>query len=604
MGLQAVFSRIVPSLGSSVMRFPLAAGIAAIFALFHVFELDDAFGLSNRESIRVSLGLISAFFWTLGVALLGERAKTVGLRVGLSVIGIAAIAALHFYPELLAFQPYLFLAALGVFVGVAAYLPPAGVTSRAAFWQFNHRLWLGAGLALVGAVLFAGGLSLIIETLELLFEFDFPSRTHEKIWIIGLGFVAPLNWMSMVPRDFHEAVPEGEQTEFTSKAVATIVKYILVPLLLVYTAILYVYAAKIAADGVLPKGRLGPMVLAYGAVGTLTILMAFPTRNWGGPLVAFFWRHWFWLTVGPVILLFLAAYTRVDQYGVTEERYLVLLAGFWLGAWALVFAFWQKDRDIRLLPISLMGLLLVASVGPWGAKGLSLTSQVGELETLLEKTGRLSVGRVASAQDMPAISAEDARRVRSIIYYINRRDALAEVRHWFNDDKNDPFDGKTKRYRMSDRLFSRLGVTTGSGKVPGRVRIVYQTNKAATMPITGLSHLAGPYRFHLSGSKQADLRYTIEAEDGSGFEIALSRDAMVIERPRPGEPERLTIDLGQLVLKTLGKERTIYRGKPMIHARELSGRRFAILFQNFSGQMLREKVDNLTGSFWIFWGEP
>ena len=78
MELQAVFSRIVPSLGSSVMRFPLAAGIAAIFAFFHVFELDDAFGLSNRESIRVSLGLISAFFWTLGVALLGERAMTLG----------------------------------------------------------------------------------------------------------------------------------------------------------------------------------------------------------------------------------------------------------------------------------------------------------------------------------------------------------------------------------------------------------------------------------------------------------------------------------------------------------------------------------------------
>ena len=76
----------------------------------------------------------------------------------------------------------------------------------------------------------------------------------------------------------------------------------------------------------LPKGRLGPLVLGYGAVGTLSVLMAYPIRNHGGPLVKALWRHWFWLTLVPVGLLFMAAYQRIAQYGWTEERYLVVAA--------------------------------------------------------------------------------------------------------------------------------------------------------------------------------------------------------------------------------------------------------------------------------------
>ena len=58
----------------------------------------------------------------------------------------------------------------------------AASESNATFWLFNHRLWLGALLALVGAGLFGAGLYVIHETLHLLFGITLSSR-HGRIYL-------------------------------------------------------------------------------------------------------------------------------------------------------------------------------------------------------------------------------------------------------------------------------------------------------------------------------------------------------------------------------------------------------------------------------------
>ena len=168
----------------------------------------------------------------------------------------------------------------------------------------------------------------------------------------------------------------------------------LVPLLLVYTAILYAYALKIGLAGTLPKGTLGSMVVGYLLTGAATLLLAYPIRESGGLLVRLFWRYWVWLALMPVLLLFLAAYTCIAAYGLTEPRYIVVL----IGNWALLLAIlriWRPDRfDLRLIPGTLAALLLAASFGPWGAIGASVISQKAELAAILRAKGLLADGKI------------------------------------------------------------------------------------------------------------------------------------------------------------------------------------------------------------------
>lgn len=538
-----------PDVGAAVRRFPFASLIAVVFTLLHLFEAKDIFGLSGNAWMRVSLGLGTAFLWSMALTLYAERHEWPHLRrIAGEVAGFGVVAMLFTQSVLFSLQPHLMFLAVGILVGLAAYMR-VGSTPNAAFWQFNHHLWLGAGLSLVGALLFAGGLSLIVETLELLFEVDFPRTTHEKIWTVAFGLIAPLNWLSLTPTDFSETVQEGEQEEFTSRAVAVIVKYILAPLLLVYTAILYAYAVKIAIDGVLPKGRLGPMVLAYGGLMTLTVLLAWPARTASGPLVTIFWRHWFWLILGPVAMLFLAVYQRIAQYGVTDERYMVVLAGVWLAALGLWFLFRHGVRDLRILPASLAIALFLAAFGPWGAVGLSVRSQTAQLAGLLEQHGRMKDGQVVNTDADKPLPRAEGRRVASILRYLERSGHLYELEGWFASMEKSPFRPGASTARISKDILVRVGAPQGAHILTEAEHLNFTAARPTSLAASRLDRIIGPLALkHGStdtvlaveggGALSVDFEnnmVTVRFEDGKELQfdlVATARKALTLKAPR------------------------------------------------------------------------
>ncbi|MGI9382238.1 MAG: DUF4153 domain-containing protein [Methyloligellaceae bacterium] len=601
---------LAPDIGAAAERFPIAVLAAASITAFLVFDVDDVLGLSDDAVLRVTLGHASAFFWALAVALRAEAADwDPTRRFGITLAGIGVIAGLYAFPRIVALQPFQLCAALAILAGLAPYLARRTGDVGPAFWQYNHQLWLGFGLALVGAGLFAGGLSLIIETLELLFDLDFGPWVHRKVWTVGLGLIAPINWLSLAPRDFGKDVPIGEQTEFTSQAVANIVKFILVPLLLVYTAILYAYAVKIAVDGVLPKGRLGPMVLAYGGLGSLTALLAYPTRGVGGPLVALFWRHWFWLTAVPLVLLFLAAYARIAQYGVTDERYLVVLAGFWLASLAVLFAFKRDDRDIRVLPLSLCLLLGLAAFGPWGTAATSVRSQTSELAALLEKHGRLKAGRIAQVTFDDQLPVADAKRVNSIITYLWRWDRLDAIAPWFVGRPDDPFGADATRLPRPWQIAKLIGVRTSFRSSSGAGSIAYAPDRPARLDVQGFTSLSGPYQFTLS-KRRATWDFTIEAPPNREIKLTVSREAVILEDLANGTSDRLPLTklvqtiqpadgLGPLAD---GAQATRPGRPPHLFVHQLGDVRVGLFFPHSTGNRDDTGFRYLTGRVWVLIG--
>jgi hypothetical protein len=144
--------------------------------------------------------------------------------------GIAAIALLvSFQWEVWLAVPLLF-AILILGVGLSGHLV-AG-ERNGSFWLFNHRLWLAAALALLGAGMFGAGLSVIVLTLNFLFGLDLPATLHRDINTVAFGFIAPVSWLALAPRSFTDQLGEQEEREFTTRAVAALVKFVLVPLLL------------------------------------------------------------------------------------------------------------------------------------------------------------------------------------------------------------------------------------------------------------------------------------------------------------------------------------------------------------------------------------
>lgn len=562
----------LPQIAAVGARFPLAVVATLALALYLLFDLHrpgSAGAVREWWGVKIPVGLGVAALWAFGMALWTEARGTDGLKAALGIAGWCVIALLIALSRALDLEIVLVALALLAGLSVAAYLGRRG-DQNGAFWLFNHELWSGAAAAFVAVVLSAGGVTAIIWTLDYLFGINLPQSLPNKVWIVATTVIGPIYWLSLVPRDLEARVAEGVPADFLNRAISVLSTFVVIPLLLVYAAILHAYAAKILLESSLPKGRLGWMVLSFGCAMALALLAAFPTRNSSGRHVVFFWRAWPYLLIVPLILLFVAVGARVRQYGLTEQRYMVALAGVWLALLALIYGFRRSEaRNLALVPGLLTGLLLLASFGPWGMTGWSIRNQVKEFAARLAAAGLLKDGRIVpDARPTTTLLVSDRQRLHGIIDYLNGKGRLADLQPFFANDPQNPFggaSGTSARYEdgLAGRVRERIGIGRTSPAM-GPQTLVFHGVAPTVVAIGNGARLVGPLTLSVTaGRRKGEQTYetpagkivvefdqpTLSVTDVSGriarFSLARLVDPAgpVLQPAGPGQP-RTPIEIG------------------------------------------------------------
>ncbi len=588
--------RKLPDVMEAASRFPLAvliAGLLTFYRLNHDFARDvDA---------RIMGALAASFLWAVAVDFFIESGKRpLAARLALWVAGIGAVAALFYWFWELWVSPQLLIGALLILVGLGGYV--GRNVSNETFWLFNHRLWLGAALALFGAGLFAAGLVAIIETVRLLFGLAAPAQVQEHVITLSLCFVAPVSFLAFAPSRFTDPITAREEGDFTLRAAAALTKFVLVPLLLLYTAILYAYAVKILLAFELPKGMLGGMVVSYLLAGAATLLVGYPSRETGGAHVRFFFNSWVELSALPVALLFVAVGRRIADYGVTEQRYLMVL----IGVWALILAAFRvlrgKDFDLRLVPGVLAVLMFAASFGPGGAIGFSVLSQKEQLAALLTAKGMLVDGKIvprgAGAPDNPL--GTEAWRARSIEWYLNTHRALHLLAPWFAGLPNDPFaEGKSPDETARDLLLA-LGLRADVANSAGVVYFTHYSDTPVVLAPPNGAYVIGPVVFEGAGSSQAIPPKTVAVE-GLGTVTLELADKELIARLEDGATA--SFDIGQAVKEVYARGwPNVMDHRPLALKAKPSGLDGTMIIDNLNGTYKEPDFDISLLRFWLLLG--
>src|SRR5215469_3325347 len=322
-----------------VRRFPLAVLCALALTALNWPRFDyyagppysPASALSPMQvaSYYLSPFLIAAFFLTFAFALYGEAKGRKAAGLIAAAIGVLLLAVI--YPawtgiRMLALTPStsiraedltsqlspgplsLPLVSRWFFLGGLVLLPLLGPyagwrAEPGAFWQFAHRLGVAFLAALAGAGLALGGFAAIVETAKLLFGLTFPQTTYAKAGDIAIYFAIPIIWLVLTPGNFEELPKTGAAKEFSSRAVALLVKYILIPVASVLSLMLAGYIALVLIEGRFETARLGLRSLVYGSGVILTALLAYPERE-DSRIVRLFWHVWPCLLVAPSVLFF------------------------------------------------------------------------------------------------------------------------------------------------------------------------------------------------------------------------------------------------------------------------------------------------------------
>ncbi|NTE04936.1 DUF4153 domain-containing protein [Agrobacterium tumefaciens] len=277
------------------------------------------------------------------------------------------------------------------------------------FWQFNKVLFLRFLTAALYSIVLYGGLAIALVAVDGLFNVAIYWKTYMSVFaIIAAGF-SPVFFLAGIPTNFEQLETESSYP----KGLKIFTQFVLIPLMTIYLAILLFYEIKIMVSWSLPKGLVSSLIIGYAVFGILSLLLIYPMKEKeGNSWIKLFSRFFYSMLIPLIILLLLAVWKRVEPYGITESRYILILIALWLTCITAYFLF-SKKQNIKLIPISLAILTMLAVYGPQSASAVSKYSQIARLKKIL-----------------PSKKVEDLNEKPSVVRYLISKHGLSALQHF------------------------------------------------------------------------------------------------------------------------------------------------------------------------------
>lgn len=419
MNLLSLMKTGLTSLYQSIKRFPLTIILSAITTalLIAVSRVYD--GATQNALSRLAMAAALGIPLTLSLALAYERrrpAKTVEIASYGLALGLLVLYRIFLLPEFTMVPVTRYIA-----VSIALYLTFLFVPYF--FQRRGFELYVIKVIsrflvtAIYSAVLF-GGLAITLLTIDLLLGIEVTSVFYANVWMVVAGIFAPCSFLAGLPG----ADWDSEQETYPS-LLRVLLLYIVIPLILTYTSILYIYFLKTLVTLEWPKGTVSHLVLWYSVFSAGVIFLIHPLIR--ESKFARFFTVWFPKLVLPALaMMFIAIGVRINAYGVTENRYFVVALGLWVLGIMIYYSLAKQFRNI-ILPISLALVALLTVVGPWSAYSVSKYSQNARLEAI---AAEYNMVKDASLQKPDRdITKEDQKRIVSILDYFADSHSLQAV---------------------------------------------------------------------------------------------------------------------------------------------------------------------------------
>lgn len=449
---------------TSLLRFPLTLvsaliGVVLALYLFEYHEEKINFFPWINTMLCAALG-IPLFFCA---ALVAERKQWEGTKkAGILIVAALVLLALYFtFPGSDSTHntsiPYVRYGLYNLTIHLCvSVLPFAFSRQLNGYWNFNKLLFLRILLSgLYSGALFLG-LVLALTALRLLFDVQIHEELYFEIWVVIVGLFNTWFFISGIPEHFDQLDAVVEYP----KGLRIFSQYVLLPLLVLYLLILYSYGAKIIITWDWPRGIVAYLITFVSILGILTFLLLYPY----GQQPAFSWikstsKIYYFVLVPLVVLLYMAILMRIDDYGITVNRYAVLLLALWISAVCLYTIFGKTN--IKFIPVSLAITVFLCSFGPWSVFAVSERSQVHRLEKILVNSRILVDGKINneplwSKDSLPRLYARnenlnEARltdslhnEVKSILEYLDNHHGYAAIQPWYRQDLNSIVDKQEK----------------------------------------------------------------------------------------------------------------------------------------------------------------
>ncbi|UOQ70340.1 DUF4153 domain-containing protein [Hymenobacter cellulosilyticus] len=548
---------VVAEAARVIRRFPLTLLCALVLCvvLIYINHLNSVEERDISWLFPVMSTALLGLTLTLSASLASERYHWSGLKRLAALAGTIALLGLWYavcpaQANLVwGLRLFVLLVAQHLLVAVVPYLPELRrKADTPSFWRYNETLFLRILTAgLYSGVLYAG-CALALVAVKNLFEVHLSNNIYSYLFTVLATVFNTWFFLAGVPADFAEL----EQEAPYPKGLKVFTQFVLLPLVLLYLGILYAYLGRILVRWELPEGWVSLLILAFSVAGIFALLLIHPIREQAGNAWIRTFARWFYLALLPLLgLLVVAIDTRIGAYGITEERYYVLVLALWL-AGILAYSLVRQGRGIIWIPASLAVVALLTVAGPWGAFAVAERSQLRELKQMAAQYRLLQNGKLDNAgwrqTDIPLAAR---KRITSIFEFFNNRSAVNRLQPLFTASLQLPDSLRNKaewvqKDEQMDRLFAVSRITRADkyesededlGKVAE-----FQREEQEVEALGGGRYYISTVQLYMYRTQGDDTLVTFRGPEGH-FQLRSTHDGrqIVLEQEAPGRWEQLLV---------------------------------------------------------------
>jgi len=492
----------------TLRRFPFVLAVAAAGTVSAIVLIEHHGSGEFPDGLRVLYAALLGIPFLTGLALLAEKRRWETVpRTVLQAVGVLLLALyawtlpsnIEIAPEMHAIRLLMLAVGMHLFVAVAPWLRKGEVNG---FWQYNKTLFLRMAIAaLFSGVLFAG-LAIALAAVENLFELAVPGERYGQLWTLLAGMFATWFFLAGVPKDLDGL----DAIDDYPRGLKIFAQYVLLPLIAVYLVILVAYSGKIVIAWSWPNGWVSRLILGFSAAGMFALLLLHPIRDrmengWMRSA-----SRWFYAVLAPLLLMyFLAVMRRLSDYGITEGRYVAIMAGIWLAAMVLYFLL-SRGKNIKAIPLTLCVLSFLIAVGPWSAFSVSERSQVNRLQELFEKNDMLDAGKVRPAKS--PIPYADAKEISAVLTYLREIHGYEGIQPWFVKPLRENSPDRYSEWKSADSIAATLGIEyVAVQRLQSDGHLEFEAARKAALRVTGYDRVL-PERYF--NNRSDDRTVTVE----------------------------------------------------------------------------------------------
>lgn len=418
--LKQILSKSMKRLKYSLKRFPETLGISIVIVVLGIImnHLDHDNDRLMEILGKTIMSLVLGLPLTAALKIVYERYFTkLKIRIIADVIAFLLLGVYYFMiPEDIDSQFIFRYAALNITLYfLFSYIPYY-------YKRKNYSLYVLTLITrffvtyLYSIVLFLGIIAMVF-TVDKLFVLNIGSKIYYDIFLVVAGIFAITYYLGSIP-----GWNEQMKVENYPNVLKVLFVYIVLPIISVYTVILYIYFAKIIITWEWPQSLVGNLVLWYGLISTIIIFFVYLLRL-SNKWVAQFLKYFPLFIILPLVMMYFAIGIRIKDYGITVPRYFVIVVGLWvLGN--MIYLNINKKALTSVIALSGIVLLLISSYTPINAYAVSLWSQNNRLESILSQYGMLVDDEIVRNEQL---SEEQKSEVSEIINYIERTHSLRNI---------------------------------------------------------------------------------------------------------------------------------------------------------------------------------